>query len=342
MNKVQTIWLCCVLLIPSLVGVFNYTADPNYFFGNNSKANIYRSSFNERQMKVNFLENTTSKKYDSLILGASRTTYINSSSFKDEEVFNFSVSNMTSKELTDFTKFFVEKNSLPKKIYLFIDFVGMLYPQNSLIEESVSNIDNPEYALSNLFSFSTTRRSLQNLLLSYQKKTYHRAYLHSLDVAKDKVDIKTSIANIDNISREYYSNYNNSKIIDEFSFIYKKNLLQFVKEFNSADIHITTTPISNQYLNKIYSDDLLFESFISWITILCEVFDEINFMTYKNDFTINFAKHSWDGNHIYPESYNDNFAVINKKNDQYTKSLTKENLPVYINELKEQRKILKK
>lgn len=342
MNKIYIIWLSCILLIPSLVGIFNFIADPNYLFGNNSKINIYRSDYNERQMKINFLENTSLTKYDSLILGASRSTYLNSTSFKDEEVFNFSVSDMTSREFIDFTKFFEEKHSTPKDIYLFVDFIGMLLPQNSLIEESILNIDNPEYIFSSLLSFSTTRRSLYNLLWSYQKKTGHRAYLHNLDVVKDKVNIETSLANIDKISRKYYREYSNSKNIDKFSLAYKENLLQFAKEYNSADINVTTSPISNQLLDKIYSNDLLFESFILWISILCEVFDEINFMTYTNDFTINFAEHSWDGNHIYPESFNENFAVINKKNIQYTKLLTKKNLPAYIDELKVQRKNYKK
>lgn len=342
MNKILVIWLLCLLLIPSLIGMINYALDPNYLFGNNSSLNAYRSEYNERQMKVNYLEINKKIKYDSLILGASRSTYLNTSSFEDESIFNFSVSNMTSKEFIDFTNFFEQKYGAPKNIYMFLDFVGMLLPQDSLKDETVSNINNTEYLLSSLFSLTTLKRSLYNLLWSYQKETGHRAYLSNLDVVKDRVDEKTSKEKIKTIADVYYERYSNEDEIYEFSLIYEKNLYEFASKYPASNILVTTSPISDQLLTKIYSDDLLFKNFISWITILCEIFDEVNFMTYKNDFTTNFAEHSWDGNHIYPESFNENFAVINKKNIQYTKLLTKKNLPAYIDELKEQRKILKK
>ena len=341
MNKILVIWLLCLLLIPSLIGMINYALDPNYLFGNNSSLNAYRSEYNERQMKVNYLEINKKIKYDSLILGASRSTYLNTSSFEDESIFNFSVSNMTSKEFIDFTNFFEQKYGAPKNIYMFLDFVGMLLPQDSLKDETVSNINNTEYLLSSLFSLTTLKRSLYNLLWSYQKETGHRAYLSNLDVVKDRVDEKTSKEKIKTIADVYYERYSNEDEIYEFSLIYEKNLYEFASKYPASNILVTTSPISDQLLTKIYSDDLLFKNFISWITILCEIFDEVNFMTYKNDFTTNFAEHSWDGNHIYPESFNENFAVINKKNIQYTKLLTKKNLPAYIDELKEQRKILK-
>ena len=164
----------------------------SFLFGNNSSLNAYRSRYNERQMKVNYLEINKKIKHDSLILGASRSTYLNTSSFEDEGIFNFSVSNMTSKEFIDFTNFFEQKYGTPKNIYMFLDFVGMLLPQDSLKDETVSNINNTEYLLSSLFSLTTLKRSLYNLLWSYQKETGHRAYLSNLDVVKDRVDEETS------------------------------------------------------------------------------------------------------------------------------------------------------
>ena len=337
MNKILVIWLFCLLLIPSLVGMINYALDPNYLFGNNSSLNAYRSRYNERQMKVNYLEINKKIKHDSLILGASRSTYLNTSSFEDESIFNFSVSNMTSKEFIDFTNFFEQKYGAPKNIYMFLDFVGMLLPQDSLKDETVSNINNTEYLLSSLFSLTTLKRSLYSLLWSYQKETGHRAYLSNLDVVKDRVDEETSKEKIKTIADVYYERYSNEDEIYEFSLIYEKNLYEFASKYSASNILVTTSPISDQLLTKIYSDDLLFKNFISWITILCEIFDEVNFMTYKNDFTTNFYLHSWDGNHIYPESFKDNFVAINSENSQYTKILTKENLPAYIIELREKR-----
>lgn len=337
MNKIVTIWMSCLIVLPSLLGLFNYISDPNYYFGNNFELNVYRSGYNERQMKANYLSLDKQVRYDSLILGASRTTYLNATSFKDQNVFNFSVSNMTSQEFIDYAIFFEQKNSTPKNIYLFVDFVGMLLQQESLIDETLSNINNPEYVFSNLLSFTSLKRSLNNTLRSYKRETGHRAYLHNLDVAKDRVNTQKSKENIKNLANIYYKEYENKEKIDESSLIYKENLYEFSAKFSNSKITVTTTPISDQFLSYIYSNDLLFETFIAWISLLCEVFGEINFMTYKNNFTSNFELHSWDGNHIYPETFEDYFMVVNMSNLQYTKVLNKDNVSEYLNGLRQEK-----
>ncbi len=336
-NKIVIIWMSLLIAMPTLLGTFNYIADPNYYFGNNSQLNVFRSSYNERQMKINYLELDKQLTYDSLILGASRATYLNATSFKNETVFNFSVSSMTSQEFIDYAAFFQQKNPTPKNIYLFVDFVGMLIQQDSLINETLSNFNNPEYFLSNLLSFTTLKRSLNNALRSYKSETGHRAYLYNLDVAKDRVNTEKSKEKIKNIANIYYKKYENKEKIDKSSLVYKKNLHEFSAKFNNSKISVTTTPISEKFLSYIYSNDLLFESFITWISMLCEVFGEINFMTYKNDFTSNFELHSWDGGHIYPEIFKDYFMVIDIGNHQYTKILNKNNLDEYLIELRQER-----
>lgn len=333
MKKILLFWFCMLLFPIFIVGVFNFYADPNYIFNNNSVINKYRAGFNEREIKINFLESRNQPTYDAVILGASRSTYLNTYLFTNEKVFNFSVSNMNSEEFLDFADYFKKYSTNKMKIYLFLDYIGMTTSQKSSFNETYLNVGGIEYLLSSLFSFSTTKRSSQNLLNSIKQTSGHRAYLSNLDVIKDDVDKEISKRITSEQSKLYYKNIVVDEHLEDNFDKYFDNLKLLSNRFGLENITVTTSPISLEYLIEIYSQDELFQLYLQWIKALCEIYDSVNFMTYSNDFTNNFQLNSWDGNHIYPESFKKSFLVLDIDNTKYTTVLTKQNVDKFIIEL---------
>ena len=100
-----------VSLVVAIVGAlsaFIYYIDPLWLFGTSHKYNDVQVAFNERQQKMNHIYYQPFE-YDTLLLGSSRSTYINQHDFEGMDVYNFAVSNISVREYNAFIEFAKEK-----------------------------------------------------------------------------------------------------------------------------------------------------------------------------------------------------------------------------------------
>lgn len=70
-----------VFLIMTFTTSINFIADPLWTFSHQNIFSKYQDGFDERQQKTNFIYFNGLNKYDGLLLGSSRTTYINQNDF---------------------------------------------------------------------------------------------------------------------------------------------------------------------------------------------------------------------------------------------------------------------
>ena len=82
-------YVLITIFILSFIDLINYIMDPFWTFNHSHKFNNFQKGINERQQKSNYIY-FTDKKYDTLLLGSSRTTYMNPNSFENYKVFNYS------------------------------------------------------------------------------------------------------------------------------------------------------------------------------------------------------------------------------------------------------------
>ena len=90
------------------VGLVNYIVDPLWFFNHSNNFNKLQYGFNERLLKSSYIkhrENILDNK-DTLLLGASTTTYFNENKFPGFSVYNYAVSSGAVNEYETFISFF--------------------------------------------------------------------------------------------------------------------------------------------------------------------------------------------------------------------------------------------
>ena len=100
-----------VSLVVGIVGAlsaFIYYIDPLWLFGTSHEYNDVQVAFNERQQKMNHIYYQPFE-YDTLLLGSSRSTYINQHDFEGMDVYNFAVSNISVREYNAFIEIAKEK-----------------------------------------------------------------------------------------------------------------------------------------------------------------------------------------------------------------------------------------
>ena len=100
-------------LIILFIFVLNFIVDPLWLFNHSSKFNQKQGSYDERQLKSNYLYYNLKDNFDGILLGSSRATFVNQNDFKNMNIFNYSSSSMQPfeyKGYIDFAKKVKEKD----------------------------------------------------------------------------------------------------------------------------------------------------------------------------------------------------------------------------------------
>src|SRR5690625_5031965 len=118
--SIATILLIAVCILP--IAYFNYWIDPMWTFGSNHKYNQIQTVINERQQKTNYLY-FNKNPYDTLLIGSSRTTYIDQNEFSNRNVFNYAVADLSFKDYNEMIEFAKsQKNFNLETIIIGVDF----------------------------------------------------------------------------------------------------------------------------------------------------------------------------------------------------------------------------
>lgn len=335
-------WINLFLLFSFLtilfIGSINYIIDPLWTFKHSNKFNNTQDGFDERQQKSNFIFNNGLKDFNGILLGSSRSTFINQNSFRNMKIYNYALNAMKPNEYKDYINF--AKKSKDKDfeyIIIGLDFFGTNLLTEAKIEKPQYYINTAQssfYKYKMLLSLSTLKKSFKNIKNSLfgEKLFYDRNNIKYQSVVSESERIKRFSMNM--ISQP--SNFNGAKYIYNNEYI---NILKELKNENpNTKFIIFTSAITSDLLVSILKDEKRINEYERWLKETLEVFTEINHFMTINSITTNLNNYP-DADHAYPNIVSLIAKKLSEKNsDDIPKDfgvlLTKGNIDNYIEGLK--------
>lgn len=320
------------------VGSINYIIDPLWTFSHSNKFNNTQDGFDERQQKSNFIFNNGLKDFNGILLGSSRSTFINQNSFKNMTIYNYAFNAMKPHEYKDYINFAKKiKDKDFEYIIIGLDFFG-----TNLLTEA--KIENPQYYINTtqssfykykmLLSLSTLKKSFKNIKNSFFEINlfYNRNNIKYQSVVSESERMKKFSMNM--ISQT--SNFSGTKYIYNDEYI---NILKELKKENpNTKFIIFTSAITSDLLVSILKNEKKINEYERWLKETLEVFAEINHFMTINSITKNLNNYP-DADHAYPNIVSLIAKKISEKNsDNIPKDfgilLNKENIDNYVRNLK--------
>ena len=298
------LFLATVFSVIALFALFNYTIDPLWTFCHSNKYNNAQPGFDERQQKTNRAYFCGLKQYDALLLGSSRTTYINQHDFKKMNVFNYASVAMYPNEYRGWIEQAKKiKGDDFKTIIIGVDFFGS--NDGPFGKQQMKEAPKPSHYLSittsfmyrykMLFSMDTLHKSIESLK--------HSKVLGTVDYTRDNV--KQTI----HISKErkqqallhqkgLYGNFVYGKYY-HYNTKLKTYFETMKKENPKTRFIVFTTPISID-LFKLLIEKGRLHDYENWLHMLVDVFGEVYDFMGINSITANPSNYA-DLHHFYPE-----------------------------------------
>jgi hypothetical protein len=292
--------LFLIVLCVGGVSGFNTFIDPLWMFGHSHEYNDVQAAINERQQKTNHMKYQRFN-YDGLLLGSSRTTYMNQYEFKNEKVYNYSVSNLSIQEYDSFLAFAVRENGRPfDTVYIGVDFFKSSVKESSRkisINGYVETVDDPIYRFKKQLSLDLLDYSWDNFKHSKQDSNVYVRNYNRFNVATAlKVNKETTKAQTEGKIKKF------REVFYGDTYTYNKNypkvLQRLVDQYPSTTFVVFTTPISEPLLQALVEEGR-FADYERWLRDLVTVSGGVyNFMT-VNDVTKNWEDNYFDGHHFY-------------------------------------------
>ena len=293
--------LSIILLCVGGSASFIYYIDPMWTFDHKNPHNDVQTVIDERQQKVNAMHFQPFD-YDSLLIGSSRSTYINQHDFDGMKVYNFSASNMSIQEYESILAYATEQNEKPfDRVMIGIDFFKTSITQSSSpvnLDSYIATMEEPIYRFKNLLSYDLLKYSYNNYKMSENNKTvldrnYNRDNVaDAVRLDSEKV-VQQTKEKVKKFRKEFYGEtyvYNPE---------YKQVLLDLKGKYPNTEFIIFTTPISTPLFEALVDQGLL-PAYEQWLTDVTDVFGGVYNFMYPNSIT-NDLKNYFDGHHFYPE-----------------------------------------
>lgn len=278
------------------VASVNAFVDPLWFFSFVNGYNSHQVGFDERQQKTNRIA-FGAFDYDALLLGSSRSTYIDQHAFVDNHVFNYAVSGMRPEEYSPFIAFAESRRGQPfRAIYLGVDFFGSnknyggrAAPARQYIENTV----HPLYRLEALLSLETLSKSMENIRQSRAEcDCYQRDNVKLLPRRNAQVREDARRHDLNVFRRHIYA----------LSYAYDESLpetwLQLVRQLPRSRLIVFTTPISVP-LFEVLIESGRWRDFERWMRDMVQAFGEVYDFMGVNVITKN-PDNYHDASHFYP------------------------------------------
>lgn len=323
------------------VGLLNFIVDPLWTFNHSNVLNSRQTGFDERQQKTNYIYFNKLDKFEGILLGSSRATYINQNDFGNMYIYNYASSSMFPYEYEDYIEFAkkIKKQDL-KYIIIGADFYGTNIPKDVKFKNPDFYIKNSEsffYKYQMLLSrdnFQNSIKNIKNVISKIDNDVYTRNNVKlNSKVSEAERAIRFTInikRHVDDLSGDKYS-YNSMYI----------NILKKIKEDNpNSKFIIFTSPETADLLVSTIKKGNRINEYEKWLKELIDVFGEVhNFMTI-NTITKNLQNYP-DDDHYYPNVAkllaNKLSNTINLEVPQdFGVLVTKENINKHLENLKKQ------
>lgn len=270
----------------------NFTIDPYNFL--NSKYTTFIPISNERYIKTVFLSNHKNQ-YDSVIIGSSRSSYINASKFLKYNMFNYSISGISLDEYLPYLKFYKKTQGIPRLVILALDFYGSNkayqtpFKPEIIIKNSLS-----KFAL--FMDYTRIKNAHISLKMLISEPSDYSIY-YTRDLIKKRGSDKIEGLNTEIIKRntlELKSDFKNYSLRDD----YKSQLLKIKEFFPNSKIVVFICPIhrSLSMATNHLVDPLNYQN---WVSEIVSVFGHCYDFN-KYDCIVNDEKNFFDASHFYP------------------------------------------
>lgn len=260
----------------------------------------YTEIYDERQQKVNEIT-YGDVQADALVLGSSRTSYINAHDFTGYRAYNLSVSAMYPEEYIAYSEYLKEHRNLEfSTIFLGLDFEstnGLAKPTSEEPEVYINKANDPFYRLRMLANWDVLTLSVRNLY-DYWTGQYKAPYydrqgarhpiLEPMEARQTRV--KTDLRRF----RERYYGEN---------YAYNEQLavtLGTLRDNNkNASFRVFTTPVSRPVLELMVQQQR-WDEYERWLRDLVSVFGEVHHYMYDHSVAAN-PDLFMDAHHFYPQ-----------------------------------------
>lgn len=242
-----------IIFIPVLgLMSFNFYIDPYWNFGHAHANNDYQNGFDERLQKTNLLANDPPE-FDSLLIGSSRVTYMNTDAFVEDQVFNYGLSSLHIKEIRDYIAYAKKANGGK------LENIYMEAPLNAYNAGTTMARDEPATYIAqaedwildytSLFSKDTWEKSMENYETSKADEfPMQRSYTRDNQVRTTYGNDKLEKAKIAFEKRFDLTNYKT-----EFAYMetYKQEL-QKIKRDNPDANFVVFSEVAHEDRVKVY------------------------------------------------------------------------------------------
>jgi hypothetical protein len=299
-------WLKVNLIILAtfivLIAGLNFFMDPFWCFSHSHKYNSVQKGTNERQQKANYIY-FTEKKFDTLLLGSSRTTYMNHHAFTGMKVFNYSAKGMRPKEYLTYIDFTVHDCHQPiKTIILGVDFFGYLNYGSFMFNDTATIVNatkSPLYRLKTLFTFDALNTSFKNLR-DYSKHD-NRVDRYNRDNVKSSFKHPTDLTAADAYIQNDALGYSQAEYSSTPNPNFSKILSTIKSRYPDKQFIIYTTPVSKLLFNQLIKTGH-YQDYENWLRTLVATFGAVHHFMYSNTVTENYLLYFADCNHPYVDT----------------------------------------
>ena len=338
-KKWITTFFIPIVLGMSFHGAINYTIDPLWTFSHSNKYNTKQNDFNERQQKTNHLYFNGLNKYEGILLGSSRSTFINQNDFINMKIYNYASNSMLPFEYSDYLNYAKNiKGQELKYIIIGADFYGSAVPQTVEFEK-------PSFYINQTQEFMYRYKLLLSRDNFKQSKKNYTNYTKGTERYYDRFNIKyqKKIAEEDRKNRYNLTIKKHLKTFSDDVYLYDKNYIKILKkikeEHPTTKFIIFTSPVTANLLIAILKDKHKLKEYKRWLKEIIEVFGEVHHFMTINSITTNLQNYP-DDDHYYPHiakllanklsnhknsEIPDDFGIILNKNnfDSYFKNFKK-------------------
>ncbi|WP_042350675.1 hypothetical protein [Bacillus massiliigorillae] len=279
---------------------FIYYIDPLWLFGSSNEYNDVQTVIDERQQKTNFITYQPFD-YDTLLIGSSRTTYINQHDFKDMNVYNFAVSNMSVREYNSFIEFAKERRGKEfDTIIIGLDFFKTSLDQSAAprsLDSYKVKLNERFYRTKSLLSFDSLDYAYTNFKQSrknevVEERNYNR---ENVAVAK-KIDSKTIATQTKEKIKKFKDVFYGKTY--QYNPDYAIYMQELINNNPNTKFIVFTTPISTQLFEALVEEGRL-SDYDRWLKDVTTVFGEVTNFMYPNSVTNDITNY-FDGHHFYP------------------------------------------
>ena len=293
------VWFLMLAVIP-VIAFINYYIDPFWTFSHSHSLNHIQKPFNERQQKTNNIYFNGFDKYDGILIGSSRATYVNQNHFLNMNIYNYAFNSSRPIEFKGYIDFAKEmKGTDLKYIVIGADFFGTKKPsivKSQIADIYVKNVKSFAYRYKTMLSSTSFIESIKNIVYSIKGESrvyYTRGNLKYKRDISDKKRLSKYIQNIKIRTNDF---------LDE-KYVYDNNYITTMQEIKKSNpntkISIYTSPIhANLLLSLLKNNPKRVADFQRWLRELVEVFGEVHHFMDINSVTTKLKNYP-DAEHFY-------------------------------------------